>query len=314
MNEAKGLFSVLREDLPEDYANFLEKWDAFKKLYSSIISEYDPKDPVWAGFSKDRISEKYSRISLLDARIEKNSWSWGLITKEKAPSAINRLGSLINGPIFTCAGYEWPMCERGYPRVPILQIDLDLVCKKTTVDLGGGLLQWFESSNELGFFRTIPQALVNVESLLPIPDFPEKSDLQQELIDPEWIDEGDDVSYFMPCQITGYRKKKFKIAEMQLEWFYENYVPEAHRLNTAFEEKLEEIYEASKKLYKKYPVGQTCLFGTFHPIQEEPEDFPTPLLCLEQEFGLQFGDGGNAQVFCEHKEGVLDYFYMQSCY
>ena len=57
------------------------------------------------------------------------------------------------------------------------------------------------------------------------------------------------------------------------------------------------------------------LFGTFSEIQYATDERPPPLFCFESdEFGLMWGDGGNAQLFYKlESSGAPTFTFEWSC-
>lgn len=99
------------------------------------------------------------------------------------PADADRRGSSIGCYPFTSAIYPWPL-ENGLPLAPLMQLNLDQICKTTEFDFGSGLLQvWLPSRNCEGevqlLIRNIPSASL-VEELSSIPeDYELKDDLRR---------------------------------------------------------------------------------------------------------------------------------------
>lgn len=72
----------------------------------------------------------------------------------------------------------------------------------------------------------------------------------------------------------------------------------------AFVDRCTAMVKATAK--SSYP----CLSGTFSPIQYEPADRGVPLMCLETVGDLEWGDGGNAQLFFDPRTGA---YFDWSC-
>lgn len=265
----------------------------------------------------------------LEDCLNSGAWSWSPLRKRVRASKINRCGDVLNGPIFTCEAYEWPM-HKNLPMVPVIQLDLARCSKVSGVDFGTGLLQvWYGHGNFMGkdaFIRVIPAEQVHKSKLLPVPlfDFEKMEDKWNPVASLDWAKDYDGKTGFYPAtQISRYNKRHFTLSSIYVNG-------KDHQLKQQIET-LKRIGSGNKCLsikclsmiiqldelieyaIKHWGAG-THLMGAFDYIQYSPRRKPTPLFC----FGgsgdcYNFGDG-NAQLFFEKDDsGKISFSFDWSC-
>lgn len=246
------------------------------------------------------------------------AWAWDPITKSLIDDKVDRLGEVILGPIYTCSEYDWPTAD-GYPMAPLIQLDLAKASKIGGVNFGEGLIQvWMPHKAVVGkdqYIRVVPKEFVEAKRLTPVVDLPEDIDPLQ-VREEEWDDEADDFLPAPAYQIIGYAPKRYTI---QLRSIKDNHTIKDITSSTALLGKIKEfdklLLTSKKKGVKSIRASNCHLFGTFCDIQYTPEEKPLALFCFESdEFGLMWGDGGNAQLFYEiDSEGCPVFSFDWSC-
>lgn len=247
--------------------------------------------------------------------LESWAWGWNPILKYVCTKEIDRCGDVLYGPIYTSNYYEWPV-HNDYPMIPVIQLDLDHCKEVSGFDLGSGLLQvWNGHKQKLqdSMIRIIPKNEVNQADALAVPHI----DCSIEtVIDFDWIYdvvEGFDNSE-SAIQICGYKKKRFT---SQLTQGFKDCYGRIKDL-TANEDILRKIIEFDtilKENSKNWSPSSCHLFGTFYEIQYSDNERGTPLFCFDGNYGVDWGDFGNAQLFFAKDEAGKVTFYMDwSCY
>ncbi|MDP3211914.1 DUF1963 domain-containing protein [Methylotenera sp.] len=283
------------ETIPKDY-------EKLKTLLAEFVAN---DDEDFFEFVNDNI------VNSIDAY----AWAWDPILKKVSTGDIDRCGDVLYGPIYTCSGYEWPEYG-GFPMVPIIQLDLDRCRDVSGMEFGSGLLQvWNGHKQDVqdSMVRIIPNSSVSKDNLLPIPKIDRMLTFN---IPPDWtIDliEDEDISE-TAVQIIGYKAKRFT---SQLTFGAKGVFgkPSNWASSGVPLEKIKSFDEILKSNSKKWSPANNHLFGTFEPIQYSGSERDTPLFCFEGDYGFDWGDGGNAQLFFRKDESGNVSFYMDwSCY
>ena len=285
------------------------------QLPSEVVRLKELIDEICVGANEDYREElcaSYAR------QFKAAAWAWDPITKSVADDKVDRLGEVIMGPIYTCSEYGWPTVD-GYPMAPLIQLDLAKASKIGGINLGEGLIQvWMPHKAIMGkdqFIRVVPKEFVEAEKLTPVVDLPEDIDPLQ-VREEEWDDEADDFVPAPAYQITGYAPKRCTI---ELRSIKGNHTIKEITSNTVLVGKIKEfdnLMQSSEKKGPKSIRASNChLFGTFCDIQYTAEEKPLPLFCFESdEFGLMWGDGGNAQLFYKiDSEGLPIFSFDWTC-
>lgn len=264
-------------------------------------------------------------LDSLEENLNCGAWSWSPILKEVPAKKINRCGDVLNGPIYTCEGHEWPMYE-NLPMVPFIQLDLKRCSRVSGVDLGTGLLQiWFGCGLFMGkdaFIRVVPANQVHKNKLLPVPAFNMEKLSDSTPAYSNWAN----AEYDEPAtQIAGYKRRRFTLPDIYVNtadsgidvkhWKLEE--PRNKRKKPDLSEEclqlIEQFIELRKYALENWRPG-THLMGTFDYVQYSPKEKPTPLFCFGGgEECYNFGDG-NAQIFFEKDNtGKITFSFDWSC-
>lgn len=247
--------------------------------------------------------------------IEACAWAWDPVLKKVSAKAIDRCSDVLHGPIYTCDGYEWPE-HNSFPMAPLIQLDLDHCRELSGINLGSGLLQvWIghKQSIEASMVRIIPKNFVSKDRLLPIPNI---DPMLNFMIPPDWrIDLKEDCEDMKSAlQISGYKRKRFT---SQLYKGIQEEYGKARNLTSVeiISDKIKEFDTTLESNKRKWSPSNSHLFGTFDPIQYSANERDTPLFCFEADYGFDWGDGGNAQLFFRKDEaGNVSYYMDWSCY
>lgn len=252
------------------------------------------------------------RLEDYEEWVNSGVWSWPPRLKEVPAEKINRCGDVLNGPIYTCEGYEWPKYN-NLPMVPFIQLDLKRCSRVSGVDLGTGLLQvWFGCGLIMGedaFIRVVPADQVHKDKLLPVPAF-----------DMEKL--GDSTPAYLFWADTGWRATKAtQIVSYKYRYFT---LPHAYTFREEHREQLLGLGKNCKQMIKeldsmiefsreRFSTG-THLMGTFGSIQYYPSECPTPLFCFEGDLEFyNFGDGNGQLFFIKDSTGKISFSLDWSC-
>lgn len=106
----------------------------------------------------------------LCSRIESARTGYPLVMKERGPWAIDRLGGVLLGPIFTSQAHPWPVDDVGKPMAPLCQLNSSQFPE--VVDGIDGLVQvWMRpADNGVGgvLMRMIPAAEADAALMTPV--------------------------------------------------------------------------------------------------------------------------------------------------
>lgn len=250
--------------------------------------------------------------SYFSDRLKTGAWAFDPKLKEMPPEQIDRCGEVLYGPVFSCKEYEWPE-HNGFPMSPIIQLDLEKCSQLGGIDLGSGLLQlWIGHRQHLedALIRVIPLEFVNEANLTSIPTFDPEITTS---VPVDWALEEDDRIYDMPMprQITGYKPKRFT---SQLgHGIKDELTIKDLTSDKMILDKIKDFDKIIKTIEKKWSPSNCHLFGTFYPIQYEASWRDTPLFCFDDDYGLEWGDPGNAQLFFKRNEkGELGFSFSWS--
>ena len=277
-----------------------------------------PAPDAWSALEKqfhlicERINEPW-REELTDAlgpRFKRGAWAWDPVSESRPRDEIDRLGEMVMGPLFTCQSYEWPY-RHELPMAPLLQLDLARASRMSGLPLGDGLVQvWMPHKAVAGadqFVRVVPRAVVDRAGLTPVPAMPSEVDSLQS-IDAQapafQIVSWSDKRYTTPLA-QGFQSY-YKLKQLTTD-------PAIAKEIKAFDQTLAALVQGSSAPFS--PVN-AHLFGTFAEIQYAPQDCPQPLFCFDGgAFGLEWGDAGNAQLFCTFGvAGEVSFSFDWSCH
>lgn len=264
-------------------------------------------------------------LDSIEENLNCGAWSWSPILKEVPAKRINRCRDVLNGPIYTCEGYEWPV-YKDLPMVPFIQFDLKRCSRVSGVDLGTGLLQiWFGCGLFMGkdaFIRVVPADQVHKDKLLPVPAFHMEKLSDSTSAYSYWAD----AEYDEPAtQIVGYKHRRFTLPNIYVNtadsgidvehWKLSK--PRGKQKRPDLSEECLQLIEQFVEL-RKYALEnwrpRTHLMGTFDTIQYSQRERAFPLFCFDGEEKFNFGDG-NAQIFFEKDNtGKISFYLDWSCF
>ncbi len=118
--------------------------------------------------SKGRIPE--NDLENLCLRVQSARIGFPLSLEECAPRAVNRLGGVLLGPVFTSRAHPWPVDENGNPMAPLCQV----FSAHFPVAINGvdGLVQVWMSQSDSGLgkplIRVIPTAEAEAALMTPV--------------------------------------------------------------------------------------------------------------------------------------------------
>lgn len=293
----------------------IEGKDQGNQPQSEVVRLKELMDEICAGANEDYHDEIFESFS---RRFKAAAWAWDPVTKPMPNDQIDRLGEVIMGPIYTCAEYDWPHKD-GYPMAPLIQLDLAKASQTGGVNLGEGFIQIWMPHKAISakdqHIRVVPKEFVDATKLTPVVDLPDDLDPLQ-VRDEEWDAETDDFVPSPAYQIIGYAPKRFTVDLMSIK---DNHTIKDITSNPDLLGKIKEfdklLKDANKKGPKSIRASNCHLFGTFCVIQYMADEKPLPLFCFESdEFGLMWGDGGNAQLFYKlSADGEPTFSFEWSC-
>ncbi|UCU92318.1 WGR domain-containing protein [Hydrogenophaga taeniospiralis] len=289
------------------------KSDAAAEARSAV---HAPAPEEWLALQKqfhhicEGINERY-REELIDAlgpRFKGGAWAWDPVYEGRPQHEIDRLGDVVMGPLFTSHSYEWPYRD-GLPMAPLIQLDLERASQRGGVALGDGLVQvWMPHkalAGELQYVRVVPRTSVDRSDLTPVPAMPPELDPLQSL-DGVWNEELGRSVLAPAFQIVAWGDMRYTTTLAQgMQSYYKlkrlTSDPALAKEIDAFDKALAALVQTPSA---RFSSVNAHLFGTFSEIQYAPQDRPQPLFCFDgEDFGLVWGDGGNAQLFYTLGEG-----------
>ena len=239
-------------------------------------------------------------------------WSWPPKLKEVPAEKINRCGDVLNGPIYICEGYEWPM-YKDLPMVPFIQLDLKRCSRVSGIDMGTGLLQvWFGVGLFMGkdaFIRVVPADQVDKEKLLPVPVFDMEKLGDSTPAYSHWADTG--WAHENATQIISYKPRRFTLPHTYT--FREEHKDQIRGLSKDCKRMIKELDAMIEYARERFGTG-SHLMGTFSSVQYYPSECPPPLFCFEG--GLEcynFGDGNGQLFFEKNDDGKITFSFDWSC-
>ena len=130
-----------------------------------------------AGDSKQPIPS--DDLGFLCDRIQSARTGFSFVQEERAPQAVNRLGSVLLGPVFTSQAYPWPVDEDGNPMAPLCQLN----SAQLPIPVEGieGLVQVWLSQEDSGhappLIRLVPAAEADPALMTPVIQHDEDFDV-----------------------------------------------------------------------------------------------------------------------------------------
>jgi hypothetical protein len=257
---------------------------------------------------------KLEYLEDLEKWVNSGVWSWPPRLKEVPPSKINRCSDVLNGPIYSCEGYEWPT-HKDLPMIPFIQLDLRRCSRVSGVDLGTGLLQvWYGFDQFMGkdaYIRVVPADQVHKNKLLPVPAFDiEKMKASFGPAYFHWADTG--RRHENATQITRYKPRRFTLPHTYT--FRDENMDQTRGLSKECKRMIKELDSMIEFANDRFGTG-LHLMGTFSSVQYSPSECPTPFFCFDgnETECHNFGDG-NGQLFFEKTDnGKLTFSFDWSC-
>lgn len=138
-------------------------------------------------------SDKYSAIEEhelqgLCARVKSARLGFPLVMEEVPSQKVDRLGSVLLGPVFTSQAHPWPVDDNEEPMAPLCQLDTSHFPQRVDGVLGLFQVWLSQSGDEQGeaLIRMIPPAEADASLLTPV--IPYESDIEVLLPDAvEWL-------------------------------------------------------------------------------------------------------------------------------
>lgn len=120
--------------------------------------------------SENVIPARTDDLEFLIARVKGARTGFPLIKEERPAQKIDRLGSVLLGPVFTSDSHPWPLDREGGPMAPLCQMNTAQFPMK--VDGLNGLVQvWLAATGGAhgdSLIRVIPDADVNAGDMTPV--------------------------------------------------------------------------------------------------------------------------------------------------
>lgn len=122
-----------------------------------------------AGFSKNSAIVVHELEGLCE-RVKSARTGFPFSTEQRPSQEINRLGSVLLGPVFTSQSHPWPIDEDSNPMAPLCQLNTSQFPE--SISVVEGLVQvWLPQSSmaaEKVLIRIIPSSEVNPASITPV--------------------------------------------------------------------------------------------------------------------------------------------------
>lgn len=127
-------------------------------------------DELIALAADSKLNIPIDELGFLGERLKSARTGFPLTLEECVPQEINRLGSVVLGPVFTSRAHPWPVDGKGLPMAPLCQ--LNSIQFPQAIEGVEGLVQvWMTQSTAgraLPLIRLVPTADVDVASLSPV--------------------------------------------------------------------------------------------------------------------------------------------------
>ncbi len=109
-------------------------------------------------------------LRFLCARVKSERTGYPFVLEERPAQEVNRLGSVLLGPVFTSKAHPWPLDAVGSPMAPLCQLNMAHV--PTAVEGLDGLVQvWLAPSGSASvpaLIRVVPVADADAASMNPV--------------------------------------------------------------------------------------------------------------------------------------------------
>lgn len=261
--------------------------------------------------SDGRLSIDDAEIELLERTRDAASglkWTYPVKCNFKKLTQMDRVKSLISGPLFTSELHPWPTSDDGKPLEPICQLNLTDAGSVAEISLGNGLLQlWMDGIS--GKLREIPHHDVHLDSLTDVPDEITSFVWESPMADRFY---GTANPWTHGYVITGVRRRILTIPS-RLTSLVED------RSQKFSAKAVEKAFASLEKLRESGGMsapspGELSYFGNFNPIQYDESERPDTLFLMESGDIFTWGDCGNAQIFYHYNpSGKLEFSFDWSC-
>lgn len=103
-----------------------------RAMLSQAETDFDP--------SLDREAESERARRMRQRLLDYTAVRYLPVPSDAKPGSHPWKGSVVGGPLFTSKSYPWPE-TKGYPDVPLVQLELDAISESTGIPVGSGFLQ-----------------------------------------------------------------------------------------------------------------------------------------------------------------------------
>lgn len=231
---------------------------------------------------------------------------WDLALQRVALSELARDRSILNGPLYTTNKYPWPIDGEKF-MLPIVQLDLAEVSALSGINLGSGLVQLWQSGVEM-HTRIIPDRDVCPASS-DIPTFIPNVNMEGFHFK---IGSSGVPPFIADCHhVVGY-KGPYIFGPTNLDDFLERFILSARcttSLRSSFKALKRTVDEGRKSFRQSNRV-----FGSFDPINEQPEDRPPALFSSDDDTILNTGDAGTIALYYEQACAGAKFSGSFDCY
>ena len=157
-----------------------------KSLQAKISAAYAAKDYLVAQLKESWMPD-HARW-LLSGCLRYAEESYELFGVEAPNEILNRLGSIINGPLYISLQYPQPTSVDGTLLVPVAQLNLEWFSNVTGKDFPQSLLQlWWDPVGCAGIVREVPLREASRESAVEIDDNSSWREAMGGWLPDEWI-------------------------------------------------------------------------------------------------------------------------------
>ncbi|MFC7409485.1 helicase associated domain-containing protein [Hydrogenophaga atypica] len=118
-------------------------------------------------------------LGFLCARVKSARTGYPFVLEEHPAQSVNRLGSVLLGPVFTSKAHAWPVDADGSPMAPLCQLNT-AYAPKTFEGLDGLVQVWLTpSGGAIGpaFIRVVPAAEADAALMTPVIEHSESIDV-----------------------------------------------------------------------------------------------------------------------------------------
>lgn len=238
--------------------------------------------------------------SIFDLR-SRMALAWPLELSEPSPR-VDRRSQILFGPLFTSESLPWPIAAERFLQ-PILQIDALRINALAEGILSDEIIQIWGTAQG-GVIRTVPRDEVATAKLSGIPSM-ETSAYHQLIFTPL-----EEEPIWLSCarEIIGYGDPFIDYDQSALEYEIDNALE--HLANSGIRDKLLVIKEHLKGVAPRF-VHRA--FGMITgSMGLDPRDYPAPIITIEEDRYIGWGDGGSAHLCCDGRANSSDLSFVWS--